>query len=142
MVVNKFRSRQLKNLLFGEILHHIVGATIGTATVFVLKKTGKDFTIFKSTCIGFAAWAFLYNLGHKLDLFGNKSRSTSSHYLALVQHILFGLTIAATIKSLANPTIFHQPSISKTNKVVLSDTPSIYSYAAESRTNVPTQVLQ
>jgi len=143
MVVNKYRSTQIKNLLFGEIFHHIVGASIGTVTISLLKKTGKDFTIFKSTCMGLAAWGFLYNLAHKLDLFSNKSHTTISHYIALAQHILFGLTTATVIKYLANPTIFKQPSFTKTDNVSLNENSSpVYSIAAESRTNEPAQVLQ
>jgi len=143
MVVNKYRSTQIKNLLFGEIFHHIVGASIGTVTISLLKKTGKDFTIFKSIAMGLAAWGFLYNLGHKLNLFGNKSHSTTSHYLALTQHILFGLTTATVIKYFASPTIFQQLSMTKAQNVSLNkNTSPVYSIATVSLTNDPAQVLQ
>lgn len=111
MVVNPLRSKKLKNILIGEIMHLTVGAGIGCIIAGLLKKTGKDWGIIKGIFVSLLAWIGLHHLGNKIDLFSIKLRSTKSQYFALIQHIFYGLTTSAVIKYIANPLIFRRSPI-------------------------------
>jgi len=113
MIVNPMRSNSLKNKLLGELMHLTVGAGIGSVTAALLKITGKDFTFIKGTFVSLMAWIGLHNLGNKMDLFSIKPHSTKNHYLAFIQHLVYGLSTSVVIKYLANPDTFQQPPIIK-----------------------------
>ncbi len=113
MVIHPLRSNRLKNSLFGEIMHLTVGAGIGSIIAGLIQKTGKDLVIIKGTFISLLAWVGLHNLGNRMDLFGIKPYSTKCHYMALIQHLIYGISTSAVIKYLSNPVTFQQPSITE-----------------------------
>ncbi|SDG12355.1 hypothetical protein [Desulfosporosinus hippei] len=121
MVVNPLRSFKLKNILLGEVMHMTVGAGIGALISGLLKAAGKDFVILKGIFISLLAWIGLHNGGHKLDLFGIKPHSTKSHYFALIQHLLYGLTTSVVLKYISDSNTFQQPSTKVNNRTSYSE---------------------
>ncbi|SPF31816.1 conserved membrane hypothetical protein [Candidatus Desulfosporosinus infrequens] len=103
-----FRTNQTKNFVLGEILHMVVGATLGIPIFQLLKRTGKDHHVLKGAFVGMVAWSGLYNLGTRLSLFTAKPHLTKSFYSALFNHLLFGITTAQAIITLADPSLFSQ----------------------------------
>lgn len=121
MIVNSVRSNRLKNIMFGEIMHLTVGAGIGSIITILLEKTGKNFAVIKGTFISLLAWIGLHNIGHRIDLFNIKPRSTRNHYFSLIQHLVYGICTSALIKYLTNPVTFRQASITKSRTQVPYD---------------------
>lgn len=115
MLVNPARSIRSKNIPLGEIIHLITGAGIGAAFVALLKKTGKDFIYIKGLFAGLTVWVGLHNLGRRMDFITISPHTTTSHYRVMLQHLLFGATMAGVIKHVADPSIFEQPSRSRNN---------------------------
>lgn len=98
-----------------------VGAGIGALISGLLKAAGKDFVILKGIFISLLAWIGLHNGGHKLDLFGIKPHSTKSHYFALIQHLLYGLTTSVVLKYISDSNTFQQPSTKVNNRTSYSE---------------------
>jgi hypothetical protein len=132
MVVNPFRSYQRKNILIGELMHLTTGATVGTIIVEFIKRTGKEYMMVKSIFVSLLAWIGLHNLGDRFDIFTNKTRTTKSHFIAFLQHVVYGVITSSAINYFANPVIFQQPSNRQNIKETLYNTPQFIPTELES----------
>lgn len=115
MIIYPIRTISLKNTVLGEIMHLTVGAGIGSIIAALLKRTGKDLLMIKGTFVGLLVWVGLHNLGHRINLFSLKPHSTKYHYLAFIQHIIYGISTSFVIKYLAAPDSFRQAPMIKPN---------------------------
>lgn len=105
LFVAPFRTKQRKNFILGELLHLAVGSVFGIPIFYILKKTGKDHYLSKGLVASMFTWGVLYTGGQKVGLF-KKLRLTKTHYSAAWNNLVYGLTSAQAIVSLADPTIF------------------------------------
>jgi len=108
MFMRAFRTNQTRNFVLGEILHMATGATLGIPVFQLLKRTGKDHHLIKGAFVGMAAWGGLYNFGKRFGMFTAKPHMTKTFYSALFNHILYGITSAQAIVTLADPSLLSQ----------------------------------
>lgn len=106
MIMRGFRTNQTKNFILGQIIHTFTGGILGIPFVYLLKKTGKDHHLIKGVLFGGLSWGILYDFGQKMGLFYNKIHLTKTHYSALFNNLLFGITMAHTVYSLADSSVF------------------------------------
>lgn len=108
MIMRSFRTNQTKNFLLGQIFHTFTGAILGIPFVYLLKKTGKDHHLIKGLLSGGLSWGILYDFGQKIGLFYSKAHLTKTHYSSLFNNFLFGITMAHTVYSLADSSVFSE----------------------------------
>lgn len=105
LLVSPIRTKQRKNFILGEIIHLAAGSLVGVPLFYILKKTGKDNYVIKGFLVSLSIYSALYAGGQRLGLF-KKLRLTKTHYSALFNHLIFGLTSAKAIVMLADPSVF------------------------------------
>lgn len=105
MFVSPIRTKQRKNFILGEILHLAVGSVFGLPLVYILKKTGKDHYLAKGLVTSILTWGVLYTGGQKVGLF-KKNHLTKSHYSAMWNNLIYGISAAKVIVSIADPAVF------------------------------------
>ncbi|MHB8126426.1 MAG: hypothetical protein ACYDEJ_12465 [Desulfitobacteriaceae bacterium] len=108
MFVSPFRTNQRKNFILGQILHLSMGSFFGIPLFYLLKKTGKDYYAIKGLVASGFMWGIFYAGSQKIGLF-KKPRFTKTHYSAIWNNLIYGITSAYAIVSLADPiTIKHK----------------------------------
>lgn len=105
MFVSPIRTKQRKNFILGEILHLAVGSVFGLPLVYILKKTGKDHYLAKGLVTSILTWGVLYTGGQKVGLF-KKNHLTKSLYSAMWNNLIYGISAAKVIVSIADPAVF------------------------------------
>lgn len=81
------------------------GSIFGLPLMFILKKTGKDHSVAKGLVTSILSWGVLYTGGQKIGLY-KKNRLTKSHYSAMFNNVIYGVTAAKTMITIADPAIF------------------------------------
>ncbi|MCK8825391.1 hypothetical protein [Fuchsiella alkaliacetigena] len=86
------------SLIFGAITDLTVAASLGVLTVYIIKNTGDDYPLFKGLLVGMMSYIFLYGLILELDITSTSVATPLPNFLALIQHIIFGLIMGWFIK--------------------------------------------
>lgn len=108
MIMKSIRTHQKKNFLLGQILHIATGSALGIPMVYLFKKTGRDHYIIKGILTGSLLWGIFLDFGKRANWFDLKIRRTKSFYSGLLNNMLYGITTAQAIVTLADPSVFSQ----------------------------------
>lgn len=117
MIMQSFRTHRRENFILGQILHMATGMAFGIFMVFTFKKTGRDHHLFKGGLIGSLLWSVFIDFGKRMNFFSLKPRLSKSFYSGLFNNLIFGITTAQAIVSLADCSVFpkkHIRTVSKT----------------------------
>jgi hypothetical protein len=106
ILMKGFRTKKTNNFIFGEIIHLITGVLAGIPLVYLFKKTGKDSHLIKGAAYGSLIWMVYYVLGIKIGMFSSRPKFNRSHSSSLWQNLLYGLSSAQIIVSLAHDSVF------------------------------------
>lgn len=104
--VRPFRTNQSKNYWLGQITHQIMGSVVAIPLYLILKLTGKDHHILKGLFFGSIAWEFIYGIGQRSKLFAVKPHLTKTHFSMLLNHFLYGITVAQALVTFTEPSVF------------------------------------
>ncbi|MEW6041670.1 MAG: hypothetical protein AB1633_09125 [Elusimicrobiota bacterium] len=100
-------TKKAKNFWLGQVLDVAIGTTFGVPVVYLMKKTGNDHHLLKGASVGLLLWGTLYSIGSlKTNLFSAKPTLTKTHYSALWNNTLYGITTAYAANKLADPGLF------------------------------------
>lgn len=122
MIMRGFRTNRAKNFVLGEILHMITGAALGIPVFQLFKRTGTDNHLIKGAFAGMLSWGILYNFGQRTKLFSSKPHFTKSHFSALWNNLLYGVTTAQAIVSLSDPSLFPEQNQSAHTQATFNTT--------------------
>lgn len=126
MLVSTWRTRtSRKTFALGQIFHMATGSLLGLPLVWLFKKTGKDHHLLKGAATGFFSWGILHDIGIRVGIFRLKPRTVNSYYSALLQNMVFGMTTAQTIVSIADPAMFKSRQRSQTKTYMNKTGPEI-----------------
>lgn len=107
MIFRPIRMHRRENFLIGHIMHLLTGSALGLFMTGFLKKTGKDHHLIKGSFIGMMGWMTLYEFGQRVKWFTLKARKSSTFYTAFLMNVVYGMTTAQMIVSLAHPSVFN-----------------------------------
>lgn len=110
MIMRGFRTNRTKNFALGQILHMGSGTALGIPIFQLFKRTGTDHHLIKGAFAGLMSWGILYNFGLRAGMYSSKPHLTKTHYSALFNNCLYGVTTAQAIVSLSDPSLFPQKS--------------------------------
>ncbi|MDQ7096057.1 hypothetical protein REC12_20895 [Desulfosporosinus sp. PR] len=106
MIFQPIRMRRRENFLIGHVMHLLTGSAFGFLITEFLKKTGKDHHLIKGSFIGMLGWMTLYEFGQRVKWFTLKAHRSATFYTAFLMNIIYGMTTAQAIVSLAHPSVF------------------------------------
>ncbi|MDI6631781.1 MAG: hypothetical protein QME13_05055 [Thermoanaerobacteraceae bacterium] len=119
--------REKGHFVAGQVVDMVIGAILGVPIVLLFKKTGKDNHLLKGAGLGLLLWEALYAVGPNLGILSVKPHMAKTHFSALWSNLLYGVTTAQAIVSLADPGLFpdqqrrrgFSPSVSRSRKRIL-----------------------
>ena len=106
MTMAPFKTRKPKNWLIGQILHMTAGAWLGLPIFYLFKKTGTKHYVIKGILTGSLIMELVYDLSRKLNIVSFNPGLPRTHYAKLWHNLLFGMTAAQTMVTLADPNVF------------------------------------
>lgn len=95
-----------KHFALGQLVDTVVGAAMGIPLAYVFRRTGRDYHLIKGAGLGLLLWGLLYSVGPNLGILSIKPRATKTHFSALWNNFLYGVTTALAIGALAGPGVF------------------------------------
>lgn len=101
-----FRTNQRKNFWLGQLTHLITGSALAIPLNYILKKTGKDHASLKGAFLGLITWELIYGIGQRIKLFAVKPHLIKTHYEMILNHILYGVTVAQALVAFSEPSAF------------------------------------
>lgn len=108
MIMRGYRTNRTKNFALGQIFHLITGSALAIPIYGVLKASGKKYHLIKGAFMGLVSWGVLNNFGQRMGIFSTKAHLTKTHYAALWNNLVYGLTTAELITRLGNKTVFNK----------------------------------
>lgn len=112
-ITGKWKSKEKKYLIFGEIYHLAFETLAGIPLSLLFKKSGTKHHLIKGLGMGLFMWAIPFQLVMRFGFHNIKPRSFKGQYSALFNQLLWGVTAAHTMVTLAGPRVFP--------KIVLED---------------------
>ncbi|EGW37753.1 hypothetical protein [Desulfosporosinus sp. OT] len=117
MIFRPIRTHRRENFIIGHVMHLLTGSGLGYLITGFLKKTGKDHHLIKGSFIGMLGWMTLYEFGQRVKWFTLKARKSSTFYTAFFMNLIYGMTTAQAIVSLAHPSVFDNKKIKQNTSI-------------------------
>ena len=110
MIMAPIRLNRRKNFILGQIYHLLMGVAFAFPLLFLFKKTGTDYHRIKGAGFGLLTWGVLYNAGKKFGVF-SKPRLTRTHYSAIQNNLIYGITTAEALVRLGDSSLFQKKTV-------------------------------
>ncbi|AET67476.1 hypothetical protein Desor_1842 [Desulfosporosinus orientis DSM 765] len=117
MIFRPIRTNRKENFLIGHVMHLLTGSGLGYLITGFLKITGKDHHLIKGSFIGMLGWMTLYEFGQRVKWFTLKAHKSSTFYTAFLMNLVYGMTTAQAVVSLAHPSVFNNKKIEQNTPI-------------------------
>lgn len=105
IIMSPLRLNRRKDFILGQFYHFVSGMILAFPLFYLLKFTGTDYHRLKGSAFGLFTWGTLFNVGKRFGLYV-QPRLAKSHYSAIHNNFIYGLTTAEALVRLGDPGLF------------------------------------